>query len=327
MSTRTWDLPLRLFHWGLAASAVAAFLTGDELTRGRAHVVLGTLAASLVAFRFAWGFLGEATSRWRRFTTVHTRLAALSAATGLLLVAGLALTGVMVLGGEEGRGMAAGLVSARMGVDVHTVHRLLAWAGAAWLTIHLAGVAKQSWVERRNLVRAMIDGRKEAEGRSVALRSGVAVAMVATVPLLVALPDRAPAPPERPVAWDRECGDCHLAFPPDLLPARSWEAMLASEDHFGEFLGLDPDTTRELGDWATAHAADAGETEHAVRIAATVDADAAPQRITTLPWWEEIHADVPLGDEPRTRCADCHPDAGTGTFDARSAHPEERRET
>ncbi|MCB9688002.1 MAG: cytochrome b/b6 domain-containing protein [Alphaproteobacteria bacterium] len=327
MSTRTWDLPLRLFHWGLAASAVAAFLTGDELTRGRAHVVLGTLAVGLVAFRFGWGVVGEPTSRWRAFTRVHTLPAALSAVTALALVLGLALTGVLVLGGEEGRGPAAGLVSAPMGIAVHSVHRALAWAGVAWLAVHLAGVAKQSWAERRNLVRAMVDGRKGVTGPAVRLRTGVAVALVAAAPLVVALPDRAPAPLQRPVAWDRECGDCHLAFPPDLLPARSWDAMLASEDHFGEFLGLDPATADELRAWATAHGADAGETEHAVRIAATVDANALPQRITTLPWWEGIHAAVPLGDEPRTRCADCHPDAERGSFDARAAHPEDRRET
>lgn len=326
MPTRTWDLPLRVFHWGLAASAAAAFLTGDDATRGRAHVVLGALALAMVGFRVGWGFVGERTSRWSSFARVHTRLAAISAGAALALVVGLALTGAVVLGGEEGRGLLAGRITPGAGVAVHAVHRTLAWAGVGWWVVHLAGVAKQSFVERRNLVRAMIDGRKEA-GPPVAARAGVAIGLVAAVPLLAALPDRPPAPITRPVAWDRECGDCHLAFPPDLLPARSWDAMFAREDHFGEFLGLDPETASTLRVWATTHAADAGETEHAVRVAASVPTDAAPQRITTLPWWEGIHAAVPLGDQPRTRCSDCHPDAERGSFDGRVAHPEERRET
>ena len=26
-----------------------------------------------------------------------------------------------------------------------------------------------------------------------------------------------------PVAWQRECSACHFAYPPTLLPRRSWE--------------------------------------------------------------------------------------------------------
>src|SRR3546814_11192255 len=35
------------------------------------------------------------------------------------------------------------------------------------------------------------------------------------------------------------CGECHLAFPPGLLPARSWAALVdGAADHFGEELAL-----------------------------------------------------------------------------------------
>ncbi len=327
-TSRVWDLPLRLFHWGLAAAAVAAFVTGDEPTRGRAHVLLGTLAASLVVFRGIWGFAGERWSRWSAFASSgpgHTRSAAVSAATALALVVGLGVSGVVVLGGEEGRGALAGLVSPATAVVVHEVHRVLAWAGVAWLGVHLAGVARQSWKERQNLVLGMVHGHKRWAGPPVERRIAVAALLVGAAPLVLLIPEDEPAAAPPDASWSTECGDCHLAFPPALLPARSWAAMLADPDHFGEALGLDEATTAALLTTAREGAADARATEHAVRIDATVPADAAPQRITTLAWWEGVHGEVPFGDTPRIGCADCHPDAERGTFDGRDARPEPRR--
>lgn len=47
---------------------------------------------------------------------------------------------------------------------------------------------------------------------------------------------------ERPKNWGllvddktvlAECGDCHFAFPPVLLPARSWKKLMGNlKDHF-----------------------------------------------------------------------------------------------
>lgn len=38
----------------------------------------------------------------------------------------------------------------------------------------------------------------------------------------------------------KECGSCHLAYPPNLLPKESWQLIMAGlEDHFGENAALD----------------------------------------------------------------------------------------
>ncbi|MGA1069208.1 MAG: cytochrome b/b6 domain-containing protein, partial [Burkholderiaceae bacterium] len=59
-SVRVWDLPTRLFHWMLAVSVVAMFITGnlesdDALTW---HFRIGYFIASLLLFRLVWGFVG-----------------------------------------------------------------------------------------------------------------------------------------------------------------------------------------------------------------------------------------------------------------------------
>jgi cytochrome b len=62
---RIWDLPTRLFHWALALSVVASFITAK--VGGGAmvwHFRLGFLALGLIVFRLVWGFVG---GRWSRF--------------------------------------------------------------------------------------------------------------------------------------------------------------------------------------------------------------------------------------------------------------------
>lgn len=64
---RVWDLPTRLFHWGLLAAVVALFVTGK--VGGNAmdwHLRLGLATGALVAFRLVWGLVG---GRWSRFAS------------------------------------------------------------------------------------------------------------------------------------------------------------------------------------------------------------------------------------------------------------------
>lgn len=329
MRSRVWDLPTRVFHWGLVASVAAAMLSGDEPGHGTLHVAVGGVGGALLAFRAGWGLVGE---RWSRFAALgeepgHDRLAAASMGTAIALLLGIAGTGVVVLGGEELRGPLAGVVSPETGVAVHAVHRVLAWTLVAWVGVHLAGVARKSWLTRENLVRGMIDGRKRHSGADVAPRGPAAVGLalgVAAVGLIGAVTPRESVGPAlaRSDAWDEACGECHLAFHPSLLPAASWREMLAAEDHFGEFLGLDPATTAELGAFAEANAADHGRTETAVRMVAE---GFAGQRVTESRTWGDIHAELPAAVFEReevggeVRCVACHDDAEAGTFDGRAA--------
>ena len=65
---RVWDLPTRLFHWGLAASVAGAFATArlDPDPERLLHRAFGTAVLALVAFRLLWGPLGNRQARLRR---------------------------------------------------------------------------------------------------------------------------------------------------------------------------------------------------------------------------------------------------------------------
>jgi hypothetical protein len=52
--------------------------------------------------------------------------------------------------------------------------------------------------------------------------------------------------------YKEECGSCHFAYPPGLLPSKSWEKLLTADalsKHFGENAELDSDTLKVIHDY------------------------------------------------------------------------------
>ncbi|MEQ1568747.1 MAG: hypothetical protein ABMA64_24120 [Myxococcota bacterium] len=221
----------------------------------------------------------------------------------------------------------AGAVSVGRAVALHQVHGALAWALVAWLGVHLAGIARKSWESRENLVRAMVDGRKRHDGPPVRARAGAAAVLVvgvAAVGIGAVATARTSVGPTlvQDERWVEACGECHLAFHPAVLPAASWDEMLAAEDHFGEFLGLDPETQAALSAYARANAAELGQSELGVRLVAE---GFTGDRVTDSATWRAAHRELDPSVFEReevggqVRCAACHPDAEQGTFDGRAA--------
>jgi len=49
-------------------------------------------------------------------------------------------------------------------------------------------------------------------------------------------------------AYKAECGSCHVAYPPQLLPGASWQQLMAQlERHFGSDASLDATAQQEIG--------------------------------------------------------------------------------
>jgi len=72
---RVWDLPTRIFHWVLAVTIVGSIVSAN--VGGNAmvwHMRLGYVVATLLVFRFLWGFVGGYWSRFARFFPTPSRL-------------------------------------------------------------------------------------------------------------------------------------------------------------------------------------------------------------------------------------------------------------
>lgn len=61
-----WDLPTRLFHWGLAIS-VATSLLSEQIGNMDIHVISGHVVIALILFRIVWGFVGGRHARFADF--------------------------------------------------------------------------------------------------------------------------------------------------------------------------------------------------------------------------------------------------------------------
>jgi cytochrome b len=56
---RVWDWPTRLFHWGLAASILGAYVSNRlGASYFSLHLFFGYATIVLVVFRLIWGFVG-----------------------------------------------------------------------------------------------------------------------------------------------------------------------------------------------------------------------------------------------------------------------------
>ena len=112
------------------------------------------------------------------------------------------------------------------------------------------------------------------------------------------------------------CSECHMAFPPRLLPARSWTAIMTSlDDHFGEVATLDEATRAEVEAYLTGAAGDAGG--RSFRAAPT---DQTPLRITELGWFVNEHGrevSQKMRDKAGSmaNCTACHQGADRGRFE------------
>jgi Dihaem cytochrome c len=115
----------------------------------------------------------------------------------------------------------------------------------------------------------------------------------------------------------QECGACHMVYPPQFLPQRSWTAILSKlADHFGEIASLPDAKKMEIAAYLAANAADGPLTVGGRRFLRGVPAEAAPLRITEMPWWIGAHEEVNFAGIQSTRvksasnCLGCHGSSG-----------------
>ncbi len=352
-----WDLFIRFFHWSLLALVCLAAFTGflGEEWWLNYHIWAGYAIGLLVVMRLVWGFVGSPFARFSSFVfskqqtlsfvrqllkgrpprhTGHNPAGALMVFALLLVLSGLVLSGLVLLGGQENQGPLAGLIPYFIGAAFGEFHEFLAALLLFMIGAHIAGVIVESRLGGENLVRAMLTGKKRfslpGHETAYAKRKAalVAIAICGTIGLAGAgawrslatiHPGGLPKMPEN-VAWKSECGDCHYAYHPSLLPGKSWQMLMAGlASHFGEDASLDEKTRREISSWLQKHAAEHWDTEAANNLR-HISAE-QPLRITASPWWKRRHAEVgkavfarkSIGS--RGNCIACHRDADSGRFD------------
>ena len=119
----------------------------------------------------------------------------------------------------------------------------------------------------------------------------------------------------------KECGACHMAFQPQMLPKRSWEKIMSElPDHFGEDASLEKSATQYIKSYLMNNAADSGW--WGGKFMRGVKDHMLPLRITEMPHWVREHnEEVPkrAWSNPKVKskanCLACHPRANRGDYD------------
>jgi len=358
-NTLVWDLPTRLFHWCFVLSFIVAWVTHENDRFLFEHVYAGYLFFGLLVFRFIWGWIGSYYALFRSFAydwpSVWAYLKGLLSGEAhkhighnpaggwaifamLMLAVLVSVSGLLVFGGEEGHGPLKNIVSFEVGSIAKELHEVFAAAMLLIVFVHVSGVVAESVFHKENLIWAMITGRKPDIKNSVNIRIYPLVAVVMFAVILASatfyfrgyimqtdsepfIPFKSP-PLATNETWESECGDCHLAFHPSLLPARSWKLMMEQQaEHFDEDLDLDEETVQEISDFMLANSAENGITEVSHKVNSSVPVTESPLRITETKYWKKKHKEI---DEKywksknvnsKANCAACHLDAKTGWFE------------
>ena len=166
---KVWDPLVRLFHWSLVLTVLAAFFI--ESPRAM-HQALGYTAIGLITVRIIWGFIGRGHARFasfvpgpRHFATyiyniirgTEARYLGHNPAGAVMILALLAMIG------------AIGTTGIMMGMDawfgeewVEELHEALVYGLMGLVALHVGGVVLASYRHRENLVAAMFSGLKAA---------------------------------------------------------------------------------------------------------------------------------------------------------------------
>lgn len=169
-TVRIWEPYVRVFHWGLVASMVTAWATGDELQS--VHEFAGYTAGALIASRLVMGFAGGRYTRFAQFVKSpravlayasalrrgeerrylgHNPLGAAMVVALLGLVSGIAFTGWLQT------------TDAYWGIEwVEDLHAALVNIVIGCVVLHVGGVVMESRRQKENLAAAMITGNKRA---------------------------------------------------------------------------------------------------------------------------------------------------------------------
>lgn len=171
-----WDLPVRLFHWGLV-TLIAFSWWSAENGRTQWHVWSGLSILFLLLFRILWGLLGSSTAQFRSFVAGPARVAAyvrdpgswkgighspLAALSVIALMAVVALQVAFGLPLSDEDGLVTGPLNRLVSFDTaewaHDVHELLFNVLLGLIALHVAAIFYYRWRGQR-LVRAMVTGK------------------------------------------------------------------------------------------------------------------------------------------------------------------------
>ena len=168
-SVVVWDFPVRIFHWLLVISFAGAWITSESEAQQMIHYAFGYTTVVLVLFRVIWGLVGTRYARFSQFIKGptetlqhikalltgnqhpglgHNPAGALAMISLMILILLIGLTGYWS-------------VKEFLGDFMSGAHETIANIALGVVVIHIAAAVIMSFMQKENLVRAMVNGKKQ----------------------------------------------------------------------------------------------------------------------------------------------------------------------
>lgn len=111
--------------------------------------------------------------------------------------------------------------------------------------------------------------------------------------------------------YQKECASCHIAYPPQLLSAPSWQSLMTGLDrHFGTDAAIDARSAASIGEWLKTNAGSSSKF------------GTDTQRISETAWFTRKHRKVAgkfktAAVKSAANCSACHEGAAQGDYSER----------
>ena len=355
-----WSLPTRVFHFFFVLFILLAFLSDDEDRLLNYHALAGYAVLILLIFRFFWGFWGPKYSLFKDFPIGiqnvkdfiinifdsnqkyigHNPLASY-AMFGMLIVTFLTvMTGILAFGVQEGKGVLSFLNSPYF-KDMKLfkdIHEFLSSVLIALIIAHILGVLSDRVLHSKNeTLKSIVTGFKlTQENESIKLNIFqklfaflMFIAFIAFLIFNLYQPKNIlTASIHKPIDYKvenplfaKECASCHILYPPNLLPRKSWETMMSNlENHFGDDASINEESNKEILAFLVKSSAETSTTKASWKFLNSIE-NKDIIALTKTTFWEKKHKDIPkelfLNKDIKNKanCKACHSDVEKGLIE------------
>jgi len=319
------------------------------------HIGTGVAAGLLLAFRIFWGYFGP---YYSKFSSLHLSLKELfgyldsvrknlkTSYTGhnpgaswnlicILIIGMLAIVSRgIVFGIDERRGVLRFLYSTYYPYadSMKLLHLGVSYILLAVILGHVAGVLIETIRHRTGIILAMFTGKKRSDETERPLSTGMPLTVISFAwvasSVLVAyffstmMETKQPVTLTIPPIYKKECGSCHMAFPPNALPEKSWKIMMAGlQDHFGDDASIEESSRKGIEDYLVKNSAEKSLEEASIKFIRSIGKENPPLRITEIRYWKEKHKSVPQDVyrretiKSKINCVACHKWSEYGSFE------------
>ncbi|MGB5867134.1 MAG: cytochrome b/b6 domain-containing protein [Arcobacteraceae bacterium] len=355
-----WPLFNRISHILLVVFFTVCYILADFDELLPYHVAFGLALGVVFIFRIVWGYIGPKHSKFKDFSFNKVNLieyithpfsktkeyvghnpASSYAIVAMILLAFLSIiSGLLTYGIEENHGVLSFLHSSYF-KDMELfkeIHEFFSNLFLGVIIIHVLGSLIDKFIKKSDAIDSMISGYKKTTHNET-IRTNIFQKILGIVFILATLFSmyyllftkeniflaNANIKQDYGVLnndFAKECGSCHITYPPYLLPKESWGKMMANlENHFGDDASTDEDTTAYILAFLEDNSAQNSTHQAALKILKSLKGNNSTIAITKTPFWEKKHRDIDntvfanAKIKSKANCKACHIDIENGLIE------------